>query len=67
MASEMYFLIHLGIFRIWPRPTRKRHPVHTSPIPSDLQPPVARATVREVGLRDGLQRALLHKASTLSW
>nr|WP_289814510.1 hydroxymethylglutaryl-CoA lyase [Acidovorax kalamii] len=51
----MYFLIHSGIFRILPRPTRKRHPVRTSPIPSDLQPPAARATVREVGLRDGLQ------------
>lgn len=55
MASEMYFLIHSGIFRILPRPTQKRHPVRTSPIPSDLHPPAARATVREVGLRDGLQ------------
>lgn len=55
MASEMYFLIHSGIFRILPRPTPKRHPVRTSPIPSDLHPPAARATVREVGLRDGLQ------------
>lgn len=55
MASEMYFLIHSGIFRILTRPTRKRHPVNSSAIPSDLQPAVARATVREVGLRDGLQ------------
>ena len=29
--------------------------MHTSPITSDLQPPVVHAIVREVGLRDGLQ------------
>lgn len=69
MASEMYFLIHSGIFRIWSRPTRKRHPVHTSPIPSDLQPPVARAIVREVGLRDGLQSiaTVVSTAHKIDW
>ena len=69
MASQMYFLILSGIFRILPRPTPKRHPVHTSPIPSDLQPPVARATVREVGLRDGLQSiaTVVSTAHKIEW
>ena len=69
MASEMYFLILSGIFRILPTPTQKRHPVHTSPIPSDLQPPVARAIVREVGLRDGLQSIArtLPTAQKIEW
>ena len=69
MASEMYFLIHSGIFRILPRPTPKRHPVHTSPIPSDLQPPVARAIVCEVGLRDGLQSiaTVVSTAHKIDW
>ncbi|MFX4717575.1 hypothetical protein ABTB07_21980, partial [Acinetobacter baumannii] len=43
--------------------------VHTSPIPSDLQPPVVRAIVREVGLRDGLQSIarVLPTAQKIEW
>ena len=43
--------------------------MHTSPIPSDLQPPVARAIVREVGLRDGLQSiaTVVSTAHKIEW
>ena len=43
--------------------------MHTSPIPSDQQPPVVRAIVREVGLRDGLQSiaTVVSTAHKIEW
>ena len=43
--------------------------MHTSPIPSDQQPPVASAIVREVGLRDGLQSiaTVVSTAHKIEW
>ena len=43
--------------------------MHSSPIPSDLQPLVARAIVREVGLRDGLQSiaTVVSTARKIDW
>src|SRR3989344_4235101 len=53
MASKMYFLILLGISRIDGRTPPAEDNAELTPSIASTTPP--RATVREVGLRDGLQ------------